>query len=129
MDIVIVGPCGSGKTTLKGALNALGYGARAVAQEHSIIRNLWRHGGEPAAVIYLDATPEVISARRAHDFPAWLYAEQQYRLAPAHAHASLIVDTTTLTAQEVYERVVAFLKGRGIQPEGKPDLSTRPGIG
>lgn len=116
MDVVIVGPCGSGKSTLTHALKACGYPARSVAQEHSVIRNLWRHGGEPAAVIYLDATPAVISARRQHDFPTWLYTEQQARLAPAFAHASLVVDTTTLTAQEVCAKAVAFLQARGIQP-------------
>lgn len=121
MEVVIVGPCGSGKTTLARSLAALGIQARAVAQEHSAIPELWRHAGEPEVLIYLQATPAVISKRRADTFPDWLYQAQMERLATALAHATVVVDTSPLTAAEVRERVLRVLAEHHIYPQcGKP---------
>ncbi len=124
MDVVIVGPCGAGKTTLARGLQALGYAARAVAQEHSGIATLWRHGGEPAAVVFLEADPATISARRSNEFPVWLHTEQLRRLADARAHAALTLDTTPLSVAEVRGLVIECLAALGIY--GRPDL---PGSG
>ncbi|MBA3946149.1 MAG: AAA family ATPase [Herpetosiphonaceae bacterium] len=114
MDVVVVGPCGAGKTTLAAALRGAGYTVRAVAQEHSIIRDLWQHGGEAAALIFLDAAPDVISIRRGHDFPLWLYHEQLQRLKDAREHATLVLDTTVLSSAEVRAAVLAHLQTRGV---------------
>jgi molybdopterin-guanine dinucleotide biosynthesis protein len=114
-EIVIVGPCGSGKTTLANALRARGYAARTVAQEHSIVRDLWRHGGAPAALIVLDAQPTTIAQRRHADFPVWLYQKQQQRLASARAHADLLIQTDLATSEEVTSRVLTFLNQAGIK--------------
>ena len=54
-DIVIVGVCGAGKSVLVQGLRALGYPARACAQEHSYVQGLWARRGRPAALIYLEA--------------------------------------------------------------------------
>ena len=117
MDVIVVGPCGSGKTTLVAALTKEGYRVRAVAQEHSAIPKLWHHGGEPAALVVLSATPMIITARRRADFPVWLHEQQIARLASAREHADLTIDTDRLTAQEVLTRVVGFLGSRGIKPQ------------
>jgi gluconate kinase len=111
-----VGPCGSGKSTLVARLTALGYAARAVAQEHSIVRELWRHGGEPAALILLHAEPATITARRQAEFPAWLHSRQLERLATARAHADLVVTTDQESPETVTARVVEFLRNAGIRP-------------
>lgn len=110
MRVVIVGPCGSGKSTLAAQLAQRGYDAHIVAQEHSRVRELWRHGGEPDALIYLDASPPTITARRHNNFPAWLYAKQQQRLASARSHASLYLHTDRLSAAAVEHRVVDHLQ-------------------
>lgn len=125
MEIVIVGPCGSGKTTLARSLAVLGIHARAVAQEHSAIPELWRHGGEPEVLIYLQATPEVISKRRADIFPDWLYRAQMERLASALTHATVVVNTVPLTASEVRDRVLRVLAEHQIYPA----RGTAPGNG
>lgn len=114
-DVVVVGPCGAGKTTLAAALRHEGYAVRAVAQEHSIIRELWRHGGEVAALIFLDAAPQAISVRRGHDFPLWLYREQIERLKSAREHATMVLDTTELSAAEVRAAVIGHLQSQGLQ--------------
>lgn len=113
-DIVVVGPCGSGKSTLVRTLNARGYAARAVAQEHSGIPDLWRHGGQPAALIMLEATPATITARRQAEFPRWLHAKQIRRLAAARAAADLMIATDRASPAEVATTVIAFLVERGI---------------
>jgi len=113
-EIVVVGPCGSGKTTLVAALAAHGYAARAVAQEHSGVPELWRHGGDPLALILLEAEPRTITRRRHADFPVWLYHKQQQRLQSARRHATLLVQTDQASPEEVAARVVAFLHDRGM---------------
>jgi adenylate kinase len=110
MVVVVVGPCGSGKTTLVARLRAAGYDARAVAQEHSAIPELWRHGGDPDALIYLDASPPVISRRRRNDFPRWLYGRQQRRLRSARDHATIYLHTDTLDPRAVEQRVLDHLQ-------------------
>lgn len=110
MEIVVVGPCGSGKSTLVARLQAQGYQARAVAQEHSAISELWRHSGTPDALIFLDATPATITARRNNEFPPWLYRKQLRRLTSARAHATLYLATDQLSPNEVHERTLAHLR-------------------
>lgn len=112
MLIVVVGPCGSGKSTLVARLQAAGYTARAVAQEHSVIPDLWRHGGEPDVLIYLDASPPVIARRRRSDFPAWLYAQQTARLRMARAHATLYLQTDRLDPALVAARALEHIRRR-----------------
>lgn len=118
--IVVVGPCGTGKTTLVQALHARGYGARVVAQEHSAIAELWAHGGWPSALIMLDASPTVIGQRRHNAFPAWLYHQQRARLQSAEAHATLYLHTDTLSPDDVLERVLTHVHQLRMYPDAAP---------
>lgn len=113
---MVVGPCGSGKSTLVARLTALGYPARAVAQEHSVVRELWRHGGEPSALILLHADPATITRRRKAEFPAWLHVQQLQRLATARERADLVIATDRESPETVAAHVVAFLHDVGIRP-------------
>jgi hypothetical protein len=61
--IAIVGVCGSGKSELERRLRTRGLDARAVAQEHSHVSELWRHDGEPLAVVYLGASCRTVRRR------------------------------------------------------------------
>lgn len=113
-EVVIAGPCGSGKSTLVQALSAAGFTARAVAQEHSVIHDLWKHGGKPLALIVLEASSPVITQRRGTDFPEWLHHEQMERLTSAREHADLVVDTDQRSAEDVSEVVIGFLHTMGL---------------
>jgi hypothetical protein len=76
--IVIVGPCASGKSTLRAGLQAQGFTqVRVVAQEHSGVRDLWKLRGYPEVLIYLDARAETANARQGRsDWTPAAHAEQ-----------------------------------------------------
>ena len=106
----IVGPCGSGKSTLIAALKDHGFTCRHIAQEHSYVKDMWKRITNPDALIFLQASFQVCTARRQLNWNESDYAEQQRRLAHALEHAHLIVDTDHLTPQDVERRVLDFLE-------------------
>ena len=111
LQIVIVGPCASGKTTLVRGLWARGFaGARVVAQEHSGVLDLWKMRGQPDVLIYLDARLETIAARqRRADWTTEYLSEQLRRLHSAWLACDLYLPTDELNPQEVLERASKFL--------------------
>lgn len=74
------------------------------------MHELWRHGGNPDALIFLDATPRTITTRRQNDFPRWLYDKQISRLDSARTHATLYLHTDHLSANDVEQRVLEHLR-------------------
>lgn len=108
-SIVVVGPCGSGKTTIVNRLTMLGYNARAVGQEHSIIRDLWNRSS-PDVVVALDTPLSVVRTRRSPDWPAAIYDAQHERLARAFRGADIRLDTGTCTVDEAVASIVRWLQ-------------------
>jgi hypothetical protein len=113
LDIVVVGPCAAGKTTLVKGLIARGYaGARLVAQEHSGVRNLWARRGRPNVLIYLDVQVAMMNRRQGRtDWTDEARAEQLLRLANARRECDLVLPTDDLTIPQVLEAAVQFLQG------------------
>jgi hypothetical protein len=109
--VVIVGPCASGKSSLAAALRDRGIDARVVAQEHSIIRDLW-HRQDPDLLIALDVDLETLRARRSPTWLASVYESQRARLAPAFMAADLVLDTSPLALDAVIATVLAWLEGK-----------------
>ena len=108
----VVGPCGSGKSTLIAALDSLGYATRHIAQEHSYVKDMWKRLSNPDLLIFLQASFPVTRQRKI-SMTLWTeadYNEQQRRLAHALEHADLVIDTDTLSIDEVRAQVVAFLE-------------------
>jgi hypothetical protein len=120
--IVIVGVCASGKTVLANALQALGYKARAMAQEHSFVPGMWRAHGQPNVLVCLDAEAETVNRRlEREDWTAAAIAEQRGRLGDALSCCDLHLATDDLTEAQVLEQVVAFLRdGWPALPESDP---------
>jgi cytidylate kinase len=106
----IVGPCGSGKSTLKAGLEQYGYACRHIAQEHSYVPSMWQKIVNPDVLIYLAASFPVSTARRRLNWLKTDHDEQLRRLEHARQHASLLIDTDDLTSEQVLQRVLDYLK-------------------
>ena len=109
--IGVVGPCGSGKSTLTDALDKLGYSARHIAQEHSYVKDMWKRLTNPDVLIFLQASFPVTRERK-RKMIHWSeadYEEQQRRLSHALAHADLLLETDTMSIQDVLEKTLAFI--------------------
>lgn len=108
MRVAVVGVCASGKTTLVQGLREAGVDAYNVAQEHSCIRRFWNKR-QPDVLIMIDATLPAIKKRRRVTWTEERLATQHERLRDARAHADLYIQTDAYNAQEVLEKVLAFL--------------------
>jgi deoxyadenosine/deoxycytidine kinase len=111
--IGIAGPCGAGKTTLAEGLHRNGYRARAIAQEHSFVKDMWQRITRPDVLIFLQASCSVGAQRRQMKWIESEWEEQQRRLAHAREHADFFLNTNSLGIVEVLNHVLEFLKNRG----------------
>ena len=110
--IVIVGPCGAGKTTLAEGLQRYGYRARAIVQEHSFVKDMWQRLTSPDVLIFLQASCMVGGKRRRLRWTEAEWEEQQKRLEYAQEHADFYLNTDTLGIQEVLEIVLKYLQNK-----------------
>jgi len=108
--IGVVGPCGSGKSTLIRGLEAHGYRCRHIAQEHSYVPRMWQVITKPKLLIFLHSSFETSTKRRKLNWQRADYDEQTRRLAHAREHANVIIDTNPLTPAEVLARALDYLK-------------------
>ena len=107
--IGLVGPCAAGKSTLAAKLRQLGFRARHIAQEHSYVPYMWQRITNPDVLIFLSVSYENTLRRRSMSWTEAEYQEQLRRLQHAIQHADLVVDTDTLTPDEVLAQVLSFL--------------------
>jgi UDP-N-acetylmuramate-alanine ligase len=112
MRVVLVGICGSGKTTLARGLLGLGHKVRECRQEHSEVPYMWKVLSRPDVLIYLDASDEVIVGRGRRPYAPGLVEDQRRRLAHAREHCDLYVQTDHLTEGQVLGLVAEFLADR-----------------
>lgn len=108
--IGVVGPCGSGKSTLIARLEQHGYACRHIAQEHSYVQAMWQIISKPDILIYLQSSFETSTARRKLDWQAKDYEEQLRRLAHAREHAHIVIQTDDLTPNDILQKVLDLLK-------------------
>lgn len=125
MRVVLVGVCGSGKTTLAQGLRRLGYEVKECGQEHSEVPYMWQAISRPDVLIYLDASEEVIYRRGQRHYVLGYVEEERRRLAHALAHCDYYLMTDDLSAAEVLARVAAFLERRGTASLAEGDLTER----
>jgi deoxyadenosine/deoxycytidine kinase len=110
--IGVVGPCGSGKTTLIAGLDRLGYRTRHIAQEHSYVKDMWQRLTKPDILVFLDASWNITCQRRSLNWTEAEWQEQQFRLEHARVNADLYIDTDGLSIEAVLERVLSYLVER-----------------
>lgn len=107
----VVGPCGSGKSTLIKNLRQaqVPYQLHHIAQEHSYVPTMWNRLVHPDVLIFLDASFEVTLLRRNLNWSLAEYQEQQRRLSNARQFSNLYILTDPLTPHEVLGKVLQFL--------------------
>jgi cytidylate kinase len=110
--IGVVGPCGSGKSTLIAGLEREGLGCRHIAQEHSYVPYMWQRITNPDLLIYLNSSFEVSTQRRKLNWAEADYKEQLRRLEHARQHADLVIETDTLSSAEVLASALGFIKSK-----------------
>jgi adenylate kinase family enzyme len=110
----IVGPCASGKSTLIAGISADFIQFRHIAQEHSYVPYMWQRLTNPDVLIFLDASYAMTCLRRQLNWTMEEYTEQHRRLAHAREHADFYLLTDNLSASEVQNRVMDFLRAKGI---------------
>ena len=108
--IGVVGPCGSGKSTLIAGLEHHGYSCRHIAQEHSYVQAMWQIISKPDILIYLHSSFQTCTARRKLDWQEKDYDEQLRRLAHAREHAHIRITTDEIIPSVVLEKVLQFLE-------------------
>jgi thymidylate kinase len=106
----VVGPCGAGKSTLIAGLERHGYACRHIAQEHSYVQAMWQRIAKPDILIFLDASFPVSTARRQLSWQKADHEEQYRRLAHARQHAHVVIDTDSLTPEQVLQKVLDYLQ-------------------
>ncbi len=110
LDVIVVGPCAAGKSSLVTRLRADGFRLRSVSQEHSYVPYMWqRH--DPDVMIYLDLRLDTLHRRGRRGWTQQMLDEQHRRLAYARAHCHLYLATDQLAPDQVADHVAAFLAG------------------
>jgi cytidylate kinase len=107
--IGVVGPCGSGKSTLIAGLEKNGYACRHIAQEHSYVPSMWQVITKPDLLIYLHASFPVSTARRQLNWQPKDHEEQLRRLSHAREHAHILIDTDDQPPGQVLQTALDFL--------------------
>lgn len=109
LKIGVVGNCVSGKTTLVNGLQAAGYQAVNIPQEHSVTPRLWRKFNVDY-LVFLSCTLETAQARRRIPWGQTRLDQQAVILAEAQANAQLCLATDEYTIDQVLEIVVAAVE-------------------
>lgn len=108
--LVLVGVCAAGKSTLAHNLDLRGIAAKPVAQEHSLVAELYRRTG--SWVVVLAANWDTVHHRRVLAWNPDFYRDEWDRIAGARRHASLIVHTDCLNPIEVADSVTQWFDRR-----------------
>jgi ABC-type glutathione transport system ATPase component len=108
--IGIVGPCGSGKTTLTRSLEQHQIKVRHIAQEHSYVPDMWQRISHPTYLVFLNVSFENATKRRKLNWTLPEYEEQLHRLRHAREHANLILETDQMSPEQVLDAVFRFIQ-------------------
>lgn len=108
--IGIVGPCGSGKSTLIALLKQMGIEARHIAQEHSYVPDMWQRLTNPDILVFLEVSYHEATRRRRLNWTQDEYQEQLHRLRHAHQHATFCINTNGLTPEQVLQHYLQSIK-------------------
>jgi len=106
----VVGPCSAGKSTLVAGMKKRGIEIKAIAQEHSYVKDMWRQLTNPDILIFLQVSYPVAQGRRKLNWGIKEYETQLHRLRDARQHADFYINTDTLTPEDILNEVLEFIK-------------------
>ena len=117
LKIALVGPCSSGKSTLRKFLLSAGYrNIKMPTQEHSYVKDMWQRITKPDLLVYLDVDYPTTLIRRPHiDLGPERVDIQNQRLLHAREHADFYIDTSGLTPEEIGNKVLVFLNSKVLE--------------
>ena len=107
----LVGPCTSGKSTIRNLLEEKGYRVKHIAQEHSFAPKMWKLIADPDILVFLDVSYPVTLQRRKWNWKLADYEEQLRRLSHARANADLVIDTDRLAPDQIVEQIALYIRG------------------
>jgi len=110
--IGIVGPCASGKTTLRAELLKYGYEVKHIAQEHSYVADMWKRLTNPEILIYLDVSYSNTIKRCKLNWTIEEFEVQVMRLLHARRNADFYLNTDDLTPEQVRNCVIEYISAR-----------------
>jgi len=108
LNILIVGICASGKSSVVERLKDLGFNAKTCAQEHSYSKSLWTRLN-PDVLVVLDCSYETIKERRNVGWGVERIKIQKERLQGALQNCDLYLKTDNLTIEETIEKIIDYL--------------------
>jgi deoxyadenosine/deoxycytidine kinase len=112
--IGLVGPCGSGKSTIAAGLRKAGLNIKPICQEHSYVPAMWQRITRPDVLIFLDASHSEIKRRKLLNWSLEEYQEQHRRLLHARSHADVYIFTDGSTPGETMQDVLKALLEKGL---------------
>ncbi|SJZ72276.1 hypothetical protein [Selenihalanaerobacter shriftii] len=121
IDILIVGICASGKSSVVKRLNELGFKARACAQEHSCVKSFWAKL-DPDVLVALDCSYDTIKERRNVQWGEKRIKVQKERLKDALENCDLYLKTDHLTLEETVDKIIEYLTSEGLIEGGESSI-------
>ncbi len=107
--IGVVGPCGSGKSTIAAGLRKAGLNIKPICQEHSYVPAMWQRITRPDVLVFLDASHTETIRRKQLNWSIEEYQEQHRRLLHARSHADVYIFTDGATPAETMQDVLKAL--------------------
>ncbi len=118
-DILILGVCAAGKTTLSAGLRDLGYSAQSLAQEHSSSPYLYKRRRHDILIL-LECSYPTVKKRKTISWGEEKLLRQKVLLTDARQNAHLIVQTDSFGPLELVSYVDGCLRKMGIAPAKDP---------
>ncbi len=119
-EIMIVGVCAAGKTTLVERLRGRGFKVATVSQEHSTNPYLWQRA-RPYFLVVVDCNLETARERRNSNIHPARFAGQKEKLQQAREQCDFYLQTDNLSVEESAGQIIGALQEKKEQGRGQSE--------